>query len=321
LSDADARAFLEASRWPDGPICPHCGVIGEATRVVRHKESAKTREGLWNCNACREQFSVTVGTIMEGSHIPLGKWLAAIHIVCSSKKSISALQLQRQLELGSYRTAWHLCHRIRHMLANAGPLPPLTGIVEADEMYVGGKPRRHARAPKGNRTTGAQRGRSTEKKTPVQVLVQRDGGGARARATIRVTKEALQPFIREHVAKTAAIHSDEWGGYAGVGKGFDGGHHVVQHGQGEYARGNIHSNTAESFNGLFKRSILGSWHHISREHIGRYLDEQCFRWTHKDVSDWKRTERAIAQAGGVRLYYKKPRRQGEQDGARLVAGG
>jgi hypothetical protein len=314
LSDADARTLLEQMRWPTGPICPHCGVLNEASRVVRHKDTAKTREGLWVCLACHEQFSVTVGTVMEGSHIPLGKWMAAIHILCSSKKSVSALQLQRQLELGSYRTAWHLCHRVRHMMANTGPQPPMSGDVEADETYVGGKPRHHTPQEKNKHT-----GRGT-KKTAVQVLVMR-GGAARARAVGRVDGETLIPFIREHAHRSSRVHTDEFLSYRGVGKHFEGGHHVVKHGTREYVRGNAHTNTAESFNGLFKRAVMGSWHSISKEHIDRYLDEQCFRWSHRFKSDWERTQRAVAQAHGVRLYYKQPRRQGEQGGEGLVANG
>ena len=140
MSEADARSFLEAQRWPNGAVCPHCGTVGEAKRLDS-AEGSKTRDGVWQCNACREQFTVTVGTIMEGSHLPLATWLAAIHIICSSKKSVSALQVQRQLEIGSYRTAWHLCHRIRFMLANGGDPTKLVGDVEADEVYIGGKPR------------------------------------------------------------------------------------------------------------------------------------------------------------------------------------
>jgi transposase-like protein len=321
VSDAEARRLLEGQRWPDGPVCPHCGVVGGATRIEKHKQSARTREGLWQCRACDKQFSVTVGTVMEGSHIPLGKWLAAIHILCSSKKSVSALQLQRQLELGSYKTAWHLAHRVRHMMANIGPQPPLDGIVEADETYIGGKPRPHGgTAPRGKAppwVARSKRGRGT-KKVPVQVLVQR-GGAARARVVPNVTGDTLKPFIRAHVAKTAAIHSDEHGGYVGLGREFTGGHHVVNHGKGEYARDGVHSNSCESFNGLFKRSLVGAWHNISREHLGRYLDEACFRWSLRKGTDWQRTVRALKQGEGVRLYYKAPRRQGEDEGQSVLA--
>lgn len=143
LSEDDARAMLERLRWPDGAVCPHCSVIGEATRL-ESDEASKTqlREGVWNCRACRKPFTVTVGTIFEGSHIPLSKWLIGFYLFASSKKGISALQLQRQLALGSYRTAWHMAHRIRHAMQNGASPIKLSGIVEADETHVGGKARK-----------------------------------------------------------------------------------------------------------------------------------------------------------------------------------
>lgn len=317
MSEAEARSFLEAQRWPNGATCPHCAVVGEATRI-ESAEGSKTRDGVWQCNACREQFTVTVGTVMEGSHLPLSTWLAAIHMICSSKKSVSAAQVQRQLEIGSYRTAWHLCHRIRFMLANGDDPTKLVGDVEADEMYVGGKPR-HAAGTRKSRSAGSKAWR--EKRVPVAVLVSRDGK-ARARAMEKVTSDNLRSFLTTNAdASKARLMTDELALYRPIGRKFAGGHEVVRHNLREYARKDgVHSNTAESFNGLFKRSIQGSWHHISREHIGRYLDEQCFRWSNKSVSDFDRTKTALAQMNGVRLYYKQPRRQGQQDGARLVAG-
>jgi hypothetical protein len=312
LTEDDARSMLERMRWPNGPICPHCGVVGEATAMASDTATEnKLRAGVWNCRACREPFTVTVGTIFEGSHIPLSRWLVGFYLFASSKKSISALQLQRQLGLGSYRTAWHMAHRIRAAMANGGPQGPLTGNVEVDEVYIGGKPR--------HKGTGV-RGRGT-KKTPVAVLVQRDGA-ARARAVERVDGKTLKAFIRENVAKSATIYSDECNSYTGIGKEFDGGHHVVRHAypHREYARpGGVHSNTAESFNGLFKRAIQGSWHHISKEHIGRYLDEQVYRWTHREVSDTQRTLTALGRVEGIRLYYRKPK--GSEGEAGLVANG
>src|SRR5262245_54639079 len=142
LSEDDARAMLERLRWPNGPVCPHCGVVGEATAMASHKGTEKKlRAGVYNCRACREPFTVTVGTIFEGSHIPLSKWLIGFYLFASSKKSLSALQLQRQLGLGSYRSAWHMAHRIRATMANDPTPEKLTGIVEADEVYITGKPR------------------------------------------------------------------------------------------------------------------------------------------------------------------------------------
>ncbi len=326
MTEHDARTMLEQLRWPDGPVCPHCGVVGEATRLESRdgtEKDARLREGVWNCRPCDKPFSVTVGTIMEGSHVPLSKWLLAFYIFASSKKSVSALQLQRQLGLGSYKTAWFLAHRVRHAMANGGPLVPLTGIVEADETYVGGKPRRRYGVPVAGKyyKKGMAKGRTGRgsAKVPVQVLVQRDGA-ARARVVPDVTAKTLQPFIREHAARTAAIHSDEWSGYRGLGAEFLGGHHVVSHAHGEYARGAVHSNSAESFNGLFKRAFHGAWHHVSREHLGRYLDEACYRWSHREEPDTARTLRALRQADGTRLYYRKPKGSDEAGSSGLVAG-
>jgi transposase-like protein len=307
MTDDEVREAFERIRWPNGTVCPHCGVVGEATKLQSKPES-KTRPGVWKCRACRKQFRVEVGTIFHSSHISLRQWLIAIHAMCASKKSVSALQLQRELGLKSYQSAWHLAHRIREAMRQEPLLGMLSGVVEADETYVGGKPRRHAGKPKGQRATGVQRGRSLERKVCVQVLVQRDGP-ARARAVERVDGKTLKPYIVEHVEKSAAIHSDEWGGYTGLAKHFEGGHHVVRHGQGEYARGNVHSNSAESFNGLFKRSILGAWHHISRQHIGRYLDEATFRWSARKISDGERTALAIRGIEGKRLMYSDSSRR------------
>lgn len=185
MSEDDARALLERVRWPDGVVCPHCGVTGEATKL----QGKATRPGVYKCKPCRKQFTVTVGTIFHRSHITLKQWVIAFHLMCSSKKGISALQLQRELGLKSYQSAWHLAHRIRHAMKEEPLQGMLSGKVEADEMYVGGKPRYGA---------GDNVGRGT-KKTAVAALVERVDG---------VT---LKGFIRENVAKNATIFSDEWG--------------------------------------------------------------------------------------------------------------
>jgi transposase-like protein len=242
-----------------------------------------------------------VGTIFEGSHVALTLWLAGFFLMTSSKKSISALQLQRQLGLGSYKSAWHLAHRIRHAMANDGSGGLLAGDVEADETYVGGKPRRHAPPSK--------RGRGTSK-TPVAVLVQRDGK-ARAQVVTRVDAKTLRGFVRANVDPSATLFTDEWTSYSGLGAEFAGGHHVVKHSQGEYARpGGVHSNTAESYFALLKRGVYGQFHHVTKRHLPKYLNEFSFRWSYKDESDTQRTVRALGQVTGVRLYYKKPKRQG-----------
>jgi len=195
------------------------------------RKSAPHRPGLYQCNACGgSQFTVTVNTIFEDSHIPLRKWLMAFALLCSAKKGISALQLQRELEFGSYRTAWHMAHRIRHAMSREPLAGLLKGTVEVDETYVGGKPRPEAGQPK-----TAKRGRGT-KKTPVVALVER-GGRVRARKIERVDGATLKGAIRENVDRKARIMTDEWAAYRGIGTEFEGGHEVINHSAGEYARG------------------------------------------------------------------------------------
>lgn len=325
LTEDQARKMLERLRWPHGPVCPHCGVVGEATRMESSDESeTQLREGVLNCRACRKPFTVTVGTVFEASHIPLSKWLLGFYLFASSKKSLSALQLQRQLGLGSYRTAWHMAHRIRHAMQNDPNPGKLSGVLEADEMHVGGKVRKHGKPGRFQGKAGeAERRRAGQaakdaKRVPVAVLVSRDGP-ARARAIDKVTGANLTAFLKDHADETrSTLYTDEHKGYLEHGPAFAGGHHTVKHYEGEYARGHIHSNTAESFNGLFKRSIQGAWHHISREHIGRYLNEQVFRWSYRKVNDGERTLAALGRVAGVRLYYRTP--EGSQGKAGLVAG-
>jgi len=287
MTEDDARAMLERIRWPDGKVCPHCGIASDVWNLV-------TRPGLYKCKACRKQFTVTVGTIFHRSHITLKQWVIAFHLMCSSKKGISALQLQRELGLASYQSAWHLAHRIRHAMKVEPLNAMLSGEVEADEMYVGGKPRYGAKGRVGRGTV----------KQPVAVLVQRDGA-ARARAVEHVDSDTLKGFVRENVAKNSTLFTDEWASYRGLGKEFNGGHRVVRHKDHQYARpGGIHSNTAESFNGLFKRAVMGAWHHVSKQHIQRYLDEASFRWSARRMTDGERTELALGQAEGKRLMYR-----------------
>lgn len=218
LSERDARAMLERLRWPNGPVCPHCGVIDEATKLESADETEhKVRDGVWNCRACRKPFSVTVGTIFEGSHIPISKWLIGFYLFASSKKSLSALQLQRQLALGSYRSAWHMAHRIRHAMGNYPNPPKLKGTVEADEVYIGGRIRRHAYSRAEERASdkqgSAQRRRvaqiaAAEKKISVAVLVTRDGE-ARAKAMKKATCKQVSEFIKANVDVNASeLHSD-----------------------------------------------------------------------------------------------------------------
>jgi transposase-like protein len=298
LTEDQARAILESIRWPDGPTCPHCG----AKTVTRLSDSAKYRDGLFQCNGCRGQFSVILGTVMQGSHITLRQWVQAFHSMCSHKKGVSALQLQRNLGLHSYQSAWFMAHRIRLAMKADPVASKLGGIVEVDETFVGGKPRKGKRDQSGDLIVN-KRGRGT-KKIPVVALVER-GGKIKTRVVENVNADTLKAAIRESVEKTAAIHTDESNCYAGIGQEFDGGHQTVNHSQGEYARGNVNSNTAESFFALLKRGVHGTFHHISKKHLPKYCDEFSFRWDERKVTDGERTVEAIKGAEGKRMAYRE----------------
>lgn len=295
LTEARARDVFELIRWPNGPVCPHCG----STEALKLK-GRTVRPGLYKCQGCNSQFTATVDTILEDSHLPIRTWLMAFAILCSSKKGVSALQLQRQLGLGSYRTAWHLCHRIRHAMSQeplAGLLGKGQGIVAVDETYVGGKRRKGSPGE-------PLYGRAT-KKQAVVALVERDGR-VRTRLMVRPDQVSLRDAIREVVHPTATIHTDEYSAYHGIGDYFLGGHKTVAHSRGEYARDGVHVNDAESFFGLFKRGIVGSFHSISVKHMPRYLTEFSFRWDHRKRTDGERTAEAIKGVAGKRLMYRQP---------------
>jgi hypothetical protein len=269
-------------------------VVDDATKFAA---GGKARPGVWKCKACRKQFTVTVNTIFERSHIELRLWLMAFAIMCASKKGVSALQLQRQLGLGSYQSAWHMAHRVRHAMSQEPLKGMLAGRVEVDETYVGGKPR-----PGNN--DGRKTGRGTNK-AAVVALVERDGR-ARAFPIERVNAATLKGAVRENVDRSAMILTDEWAAYQGLGKEFKGGHFTVNHGQGEYWRGGAGTNTVEAFFALLKRGVYGSFHHVSKKHLHRYCDEFSFRWNHRRTTDGERTDAALRGAEGKRLTYKAP---------------
>jgi transposase-like protein len=291
LTEEQARKTFECIRWPNGPVCPHCGSV-EATKL----EGKAHREGLYKCRGCEGQFTATVNTIMEDSHLPIRTWLMAFAILCSSKKGVSAMQLQRQLGLGSYRTAWHMAHRIRHAMSKEPLSGLLKGTVEVDETYVGGKPRKGSGRPR-------KYGRGTAK-TPVVALVER-GGRVRAHKIVGAG-DNLKQEIRDHVDRGSRVMTDELMAYRGIGKEFAGGHHMVSHSKGEYARGDASVNEAESYFALLKRGIVGSFHHVSKQHLDRYCDEFSFRWNHRKISDSDRTVEAIKSGEGKRLMYRDP---------------
>lgn len=285
LTEEQARSHLETLRWPKGVECHFCA----KSNITKTNGG---RVGLYQCRDCRKQFTVTVGTIFEGSHIPLAKWVYAVHLVCASKKGISALQLSRMLGI-TYKCAWHMSHRIRNGMKPF--FPNLKGRVEVDETYVGGK----ITDKQGKHGTG----RGTTNKTALMVMVERDGAAVTS-VLPSLKSDDLHSIIEKNVVPSATILTDELKGYNGIGASFKGGHHRVRHSARKWVRnGWIYTNTAESFFALFKRGIHGSFHHVSKKHLQRYGDEFSFRWTNRKVSDAEREGillRSLAQTNRLR---------------------
>ena len=245
---------------------------------------------------------MTVGTIFEGTHIPIRKWLMAFHLVCSSKKGISALQLQRNLGLKSYKSAWHMAHRIRHAMRSEPLQGMLKGVVEVDETYIGGRPRNPDCQEKDRRKR-----EKWSSKAPVMALIQRDGD-AISFPVRHVDAKTLRGAINLLVEPGSTIYTDEHGAYKYL-PGYE--HDSTCHSKREYLRGEVHSNTAESYFALLKRGIHGTFHHVSVGHLPRYCDEFSFRWNHRKVTDGERTNAALRAAEGKRLIYRatKPHKE------------
>ena len=292
-----ARKHLEKLQWPDGPICPHCGVVDEAAEL----QGDSTRPGVWKCRACEKPFSVTVGTVFERSHIPLTKWLLASELLCSSKKGMSAHQLHRMLGV-TYKTAWFMMHRLREAMAplKAGPLGGEGKIVEADTTFIGGKEKnKHLgkRDPKAIGGVGKQ---------IVHSLVER-GGEVRSNHIANVSGRTLRPVVMKQVSRKSSLMTDTAGGYMALGKEFVR-HEMVDHGALEYVRGDAHSNTVESFFALLKRGVVGTYHNISEAHLKRYLAEFDFRYNTRvalGINDEMRAEKALKGIVGKRLTYRR----------------
>jgi transposase-like protein len=294
-----ARQHLESIRWPNGPFCPHCG---DATNVTRlHGKSH--RPGLHQCNSCRGHFTVTNGSVMERSHIPLAKWVLGFHLMAASKKGVSAHQLHRMLEI-TYKSAWFMAHRIREAMREVNPAP-LGGegkVIEADEAYKGRKqiptPSKHRRG-----APYIKKGKAAEKR-PIFALVER-GGPARAFSMPIVTGKNIREKLVTNASRKSRLHTDESNLYTSVGAEFAA-HETVNHSKKEYARGDVTTNSAEGFFGIFTRGLVGIYQHCGEQHLQRYLDEFAFRYTHRvklGVNDTDRAALAIYQAGGKRLTY------------------
>lgn len=257
-SQDECRAILEELRWPDGVKCPRC----QSNNISRIRKRLQ-----YDCDSCRYQFSVTAGTMFQDSHISLTKWFAAIYLMMESKKGMSANQLKRTLHIG-YQTAWFLCHRIRKAIEEAKVKPQLSGTVEVDETYVGGK-------------YDARRSRDKYDKQPVIGLLQRDGT-FEARTIKRPTRRILTGIVRERISKGATIYTDELPAYKSLGDKNQYDHDTVMHHRDEWVRGEVHTNSIENAWSLFKRSIVGSFHQISRKHMDAYLDEFEWRFNNRE---------------------------------------
>jgi transposase-like protein len=292
-----ARQHLEAIRWPNGPVCPHCGVIGGHYAL----QGKAHRPGLYKCHDCREQFSVTVGTVFERSKIPLHVWLQAVFHLCSSKKGMSSHQLHRILGV-TYKTAWFMTHRIREAFRNGAPglLGGGGSIVEADETFWGKQP--------GHRVTQGGGGRHK-----VVALVSREGE-TRSYHVATVNKANLQGILAAQVAKDTKLFTDTASYYRHLPKKMFEKHEMVNHSSGEYVRGNVHTNTVEGYFGILKRGLFGTYHHVSEAHLQRYLNEFDFRFSNRvalGVNDNERTNKALKGIGGKRLTYRRINNQSQ----------
>jgi transposase-like protein len=298
-----ARAYLEASLWPEGPICPHCG-------SVKAPYANAAKRGVYRCSEreCRKDFTVTTGTVMERSHIALHKWVQAFHLMCSSKKGISAHQLHRLLKI-TYKAAWFMCHRIRESMRDGGVSGPLGGegqIVEADETYYGKmaeprvSPQRKGRPYK----VGS---RGPRDKRAIVALVER-GGSVRTFHVAVADKVTVQKIVRDNVARESRLHTDESRLYGGIDE-HTATHETVKHSAKEYVRGDVHTNTAEGVFSIFKRGMRGIYQHCGEKHLHRYLAEYDFRFNHRVKLGFNDTDRAtiaVKQASGKRLTYRQP---------------
>src|SRR3984885_4635941 len=296
-SEEAARQWFEALRWSDGIVCPHCGSVGRAY--------ARSKPGLYRCaeKECRKDFTVRTKSVLESSHIPLRLWAQAFTLLCSSKKGMSAHQVHRTLKI-TYKSAWFLCHRIREAMRQGG-LAPLGGegeIVEADETYYG-----RVENPRKTRADGTpykkgQRGPAN--KRPIVALVER-GANVRTFHVASADLTTVGKIMRDNIVRETVIHTDESMLYRYAGH-YYGGHETVKHSDGEYVRGDVHTNSAEGYFSIFKRGMKGVYQHCSEKHLHRYLAEYDFRYNHRvklGYNDGERAALAVKSAVGKRLTY------------------
>jgi transposase-like protein len=301
--DAAARKLIEGIRWPDGPVCSHCGTINHAYPIKK--------AGWYRCadKECRKDFTVTTGTVMERSHIPLHKWLTALYLMNSSKKGISAHQLHRTLGL-RYQSAWFMCHRIREAMRSGGLAPPIGGsgkTVEVDETYFGKINKDELMPPDPKKRGGKARGIKRSAYRAVLALVER-GGNVRSFQIAQADQNTVHAIMRENIAKETRVHTDESGIYNIAAWHFDQ-HETVRRSVGEYTRGDVTTNSVEGYFSIFKRGMKGIYQHCGEKHLHRYLAEYDHRYNHRaklGFNDTDRTIAAIKGMGGKRLTYRQP---------------
>jgi transposase-like protein len=296
-----ARAHLEALRWPNGPVCPHCGTVGTAY--------AKSKPGVWRCAeaGCRMDFSVTTKSVMESSHIKLNVWLQAFHLMASSKKGMSAHQLHRMLGV-TYKTAWFLAHRIREAMRSGG-LGPLGGpgkVVEADETYFGPTAEDRVSPQRKGRPYNPRGSRGPRNKRAIVSLVER-GGKVRSFHIAVADKVTVSKIVTDNISHETRLHTDESRLYTGADAHFAS-HETVKHSAGEYARGDVNTNSVEGYFSIFKRGMKGVYQRCDEKHLHRYLAEFDFRYNHRTMlgfSDGERAALAIKGGEGKRLTYRQ----------------
>ncbi len=305
-NEVKAIEFWESKRWPDGAICPHCVLVGEAYKL----QGKTTRPGLWKCKGCRKPFTAKMRSVFEDSHIPMHKWMYAVHLMCSSKKGISAHQFHRMTETFygekvAYRTAWFMFHRIRFAMTQHPMIEKLEGTIECDETYVGGKIRVGSYKPRDGKKPKYRSPR--DNKASVFSVLQR-GGDVRSRHVQRVTADNLRPIIEEMIAEDAHVMTDSSTVLSGALAGRT--HDQVNHRDEEYVRYEngkcITTNSVEGFFSLLKRGIYGTYHHVGKAYLQQYLNEFDFRYNHRKVTDAERTEAAMQACEGKRLTFRKP---------------
>ena len=303
--ETKAREWLEARVWPKGPVCPHCGCTDDDVKALNGKAH---RPGVYQCNGCREQFTVTVKTVFERSKVPLSKWLAALFMMTASKKGVSAHQIHRSLGI-SYKTAWFLCHRLREAMRTGGlaPMGGAGGVVEVDETYIG------RRQGLGGKSVPKPRA-GTSHKNVVLTLVQR-GGGARSFHVDGTRLDDIVPVVQKNIARETAMMTDEAMVYTEVGREFAS-HESVNHSKDEYVRGSVTTNTVEGYFSIFKRGMKGVYQHCSEKHLHRYLSEFDFRYNTRTAlgfNDLMRAELAAEGIKGKRLTYRRPNKVAQSE--------